>query len=67
MKYLYKIICFYQDGSEFRLSPSVRQSQFVEIFDPIVVRPALLFFPWDPKTQVTHKYFLTVSPGITGV
>ncbi|WAR01840.1 PO210-like protein, partial [Mya arenaria] len=52
-----------QDGSEFKITPALSQTQFVEIFDPIVVRPELLFFPWDPVKQLSHKYQLAASGG----
>lgn len=50
-----------QDGSEYNVSPALKQTQFVEIFDPIVVQPELLFFPWDPVKQASHRYQLRVS------
>lgn len=60
------LLCFIclQDGSEFSISPSLRQTQYVEIFDPIVVVPELLFFPWDPVQQVRHHFLLKVSQGL---
>ena len=33
----------------------------MEIFDPIVVVPGLVFFPWDPAQQVKHHFLLKVS------
>ncbi|XP_053384665.1 nuclear pore membrane glycoprotein 210-like [Mercenaria mercenaria] len=52
-----------QDGSEYNVSPTLKQTQFVEIFDPIVVQPELLFFPWDPVRQTSHRYQLRATGG----
>ncbi|XP_053384697.1 nuclear pore membrane glycoprotein 210-like [Mercenaria mercenaria] len=52
-----------QDGSEYSVSPTLKQTQFVEIFDPIVVQPELLFFPWDPVRQTSHRYQLRATGG----
>ncbi|XP_052218938.1 nuclear pore membrane glycoprotein 210-like isoform X2 [Dreissena polymorpha] len=51
------------DGYEHTVAPPIRQSQFVEIFDPILIQPSLLVFPWDPVTQTTHRYQLRAQGG----
>lgn len=49
-----------QDGSEYEIIPQVKQTQEVEIYDPIEVHPPLLFFPWDPVKESNHRYKLKV-------
>ncbi|KAL5006223.1 hypothetical protein ScPMuIL_015029 [Solemya velum] len=51
------------DGSEFAITPSLKQSQEVDIFDPITVEPPILFFPWDPVSQANHQYPLKATGG----
>ncbi|KAL4239762.1 hypothetical protein ACF0H5_000565 [Mactra antiquata] len=52
-----------QDGSKFNVVPAVKKSQFVEIFHPVIVQPELLFFPWDPVKQTTHRFQLKATGG----
>jgi len=37
--------------------------QPLEIFDPIVVIPEELYFPWDPQITINHQYQLQVITG----
>ncbi|RUS72155.1 hypothetical protein EGW08_020082, partial [Elysia chlorotica] len=43
-------------GEEHAVSPEVKRSQDVEIFDPITVTPSQMFFPWDPVSRCVHRY-----------
>ncbi|XP_021353376.1 nuclear pore membrane glycoprotein 210-like isoform X2 [Mizuhopecten yessoensis] len=51
------------DGSEYPITPPVKQMQVVEIYDPILVKPAELFFPWDPQVPISHQYQLEATGG----
>ncbi|XP_060082895.1 nuclear pore membrane glycoprotein 210-like [Ylistrum balloti] len=51
------------DGSEYPISPAIKQIQPVEIYDPILVKPSELFFPWDPKVPISHRYQLQATGG----
>ncbi|KAL3841492.1 hypothetical protein ACJMK2_019630 [Sinanodonta woodiana] len=59
--YVFCMLC--EDGSEYPITPSIKQTQFVEIFDPINVQPDLLFLPWDPVTKTAHHYQLQATGG----
>ncbi|XP_067655062.1 nuclear pore membrane glycoprotein 210-like isoform X1 [Haliotis asinina] len=52
-----------EDGSEYAITPNVKGSQEVEIYDPIIVNPPELFFPWDPISQCRHTYKIKASGG----
>ncbi|XP_048780768.2 nuclear pore membrane glycoprotein 210-like isoform X2 [Ostrea edulis] len=52
-----------EDGTEIEVSPAVKGSRSVEIFDPIRVRPEKLYFPWDPHSPTSHQYKLQVKGG----
>ncbi|ESO84308.1 hypothetical protein LOTGIDRAFT_236288 [Lottia gigantea] len=52
-----------KDGSRYEINPEVKGSQEVDIYDPIIVVPARLYFPWDPVTQAKHTYLLKASGG----
>ncbi|XP_071099780.1 nuclear pore membrane glycoprotein 210-like isoform X2 [Haliotis cracherodii] len=52
-----------EDGSEYAITPNVKGSQEVEIYDPIIVDPPELFFPWDPLSQCRHTYKIKASGG----
>ncbi|CAL1542005.1 unnamed protein product, partial [Lymnaea stagnalis] len=51
------------NGKEVAVSPEVKRSQDVEIYDPIIVTPELVVFPWDPLSRCIHKYTLQASGG----
>lgn len=51
-----------QAGSVRALSVPVRNEQDVEIYDPIVLKPAILTFPWQPK-EGAYQYTIQVSYG----
>ena len=50
------------------ISPEVKGSQDVEIYDPITVEPSYTLFPWDPSTRCQHnftakvRFFTSASP-----
>ncbi|GFN96241.1 nuclear pore membrane glycoprotein 210-like [Plakobranchus ocellatus] len=50
-------------GEEHVVKPEVKRSQDVEIFDPITVTPAQVFFPWDPVTRCVHRYMAQANGG----
>ncbi|VDI43866.1 nuclear pore complex protein Nup210, partial [Mytilus galloprovincialis] len=52
-----------KDGSEYAINPVIKQSQDVEIYDPIKVNPPLLYFPWDPVKETNHRYQLKATGG----
>ncbi|XP_055899109.1 nuclear pore membrane glycoprotein 210-like [Biomphalaria glabrata] len=52
-----------KQGQEHAIRPEVKQSQDVEIYDPIVVTPALLIFPWDPVTRCHHRFVAKATGG----
>lgn len=58
---LYPHVCL-QAGSVRALSVPVRNEQDVEIYDPIVLNPAILTFPWQPK-EGAYQYTIQVSHG----
>uniref|UniRef100_A0A672RYM5 Nucleoporin 210 n=1 Tax=Sinocyclocheilus grahami TaxID=75366 RepID=A0A672RYM5_SINGR len=51
-----------QTGSVHALSVPVRNEQDVEIYDPIVLTPAILTFPWQPK-EGAYQYTIKVTGG----
>uniref|UniRef100_A0A673IZ67 Nuclear pore membrane glycoprotein 210-like n=1 Tax=Sinocyclocheilus rhinocerous TaxID=307959 RepID=A0A673IZ67_9TELE len=51
-----------QTGSVHTLSVPVRNEQDVEIYDPIVLTPAILTFPWQPK-EGAYQYTIKVTGG----
>ncbi|XP_056100665.1 nuclear pore membrane glycoprotein 210 [Rhinichthys klamathensis goyatoka] len=51
-----------QAGSVHALSVPVRNEQDVEIYDPIVLRPAILTFPWQPK-EGAYQYTIQATGG----
>uniref|UniRef100_A0A671RUI8 Nuclear pore membrane glycoprotein 210-like n=1 Tax=Sinocyclocheilus anshuiensis TaxID=1608454 RepID=A0A671RUI8_9TELE len=51
-----------QTGSVQALSVPVRNEQDVEIYDPIVLTPAILTFPWQPK-EGAYQYTIKVTGG----
>ncbi|KAK6175749.1 hypothetical protein SNE40_014142 [Patella caerulea] len=51
------------DGLPYKISQEVKGSQEVDIYDPIIVEPAMLYFPWDPVTQAKHNYLLKARGG----
>uniref|UniRef100_A0A8C2GK98 Nucleoporin 210 n=1 Tax=Cyprinus carpio TaxID=7962 RepID=A0A8C2GK98_CYPCA len=51
-----------QAGSVHALSVPVRNEQDVEIYDPIVLTPAILTFPWQPK-EGAYQYTIKVTGG----
>ncbi|CAC5367420.1 NUP210 [Mytilus coruscus] len=52
-----------KDGSEYAINPVIKQTQDVEIYDPIQVHPPLLYFPWDPVRETNHRYQLKATGG----
>ncbi len=52
-----------QTGSVHALSVPVRNEQDVEIYDPIVLTPAILTFPWQPK-EGAYQYTIKVSDSV---
>ncbi|BFZ03901.1 hypothetical protein BsWGS_06940 [Bradybaena similaris] len=50
-------------GVEYTVSPQVRHSQNVEIYDPITVRPAAVVFPWDPASRCVHTFTARATGG----
>ncbi|KAK3608986.1 hypothetical protein CHS0354_020538 [Potamilus streckersoni] len=59
--YVFCMLC--EDDSGYPISPSIKQTQFVEIFDPIKVQPDRLFLPWDPVSKTAHHYQLQATGG----
>ena len=53
--------CFSQDGKEFLITPLIKNSQDVEIYDAITVTPPVLVFPWDPSKKANYHYHLEVG------
>ncbi|XP_050414022.1 nuclear pore membrane glycoprotein 210 isoform X1 [Patella vulgata] len=51
------------DGLPHKISQEVKGSQEVDIYDPIIVEPSMLYFPWDPVTQAKHNYLLKARGG----
>ncbi|XP_043080989.1 nuclear pore membrane glycoprotein 210 [Puntigrus tetrazona] len=51
-----------QTGSVHALSVPVRNEQDVEIYDPIVLTPAILTFPWQPK-EGAYQYTIKATGG----
>uniref|UniRef100_A0A8C1M507 Nucleoporin 210 n=1 Tax=Cyprinus carpio TaxID=7962 RepID=A0A8C1M507_CYPCA len=51
-----------QAGSVHALSVPVHNEQDVEIYDPIVLTPAILTFPWQPK-EGAYQYTIKVTGG----
>ncbi|XP_002667606.3 nuclear pore membrane glycoprotein 210 [Danio rerio] len=51
-----------QAGSVHALSVPVRNEQDVEIYDPIVLTPAILTFPWQPK-EGAYQYIIKATGG----
>uniref|UniRef100_A0A673J3B3 Nuclear pore membrane glycoprotein 210-like n=1 Tax=Sinocyclocheilus rhinocerous TaxID=307959 RepID=A0A673J3B3_9TELE len=51
-----------ETGSVHTLSVPVRNEQDVEIYDPIVLTPAILTFPWQPK-EGAYQYTIKVTGG----
>ncbi|XP_014675942.1 PREDICTED: nuclear pore membrane glycoprotein 210-like [Priapulus caudatus] len=51
------------DGKEIKLKPPMKAAQEVEIFDPIVVTPPQLVFPWEPVNKGSYHYTLKASGG----
>uniref|UniRef100_A0A671RVB1 Nuclear pore membrane glycoprotein 210-like n=1 Tax=Sinocyclocheilus anshuiensis TaxID=1608454 RepID=A0A671RVB1_9TELE len=51
-----------ETGSVQALSVPVRNEQDVEIYDPIVLTPAILTFPWQPK-EGAYQYTIKVTGG----
>uniref|UniRef100_A0A672RXZ7 Nucleoporin 210 n=1 Tax=Sinocyclocheilus grahami TaxID=75366 RepID=A0A672RXZ7_SINGR len=51
-----------ETGSVHALSVPVRNEQDVEIYDPIVLTPAILTFPWQPK-EGAYQYTIKVTGG----
>ncbi|KAL1249483.1 hypothetical protein QQF64_020488, partial [Cirrhinus molitorella] len=51
-----------QAGSVHALSVPVRNEQDVEIYDPIILTPAILTFPWQPKEGV-YQYTIKATGG----
>uniref|UniRef100_A0A672NPG3 Nucleoporin 210 n=1 Tax=Sinocyclocheilus grahami TaxID=75366 RepID=A0A672NPG3_SINGR len=49
-------------GSVHALSVPVRNEQDVEIYDPIVLAPAILTFPWQPK-EGAYQYTIKATGG----
>ncbi|CAG5123932.1 unnamed protein product, partial [Candidula unifasciata] len=43
-------------GVEHKVTPEVKHSQDVEIYDPIIVRPSQVIFPWDPVSRCVHTF-----------
>ncbi|KAK3547680.1 hypothetical protein QTP86_026925 [Hemibagrus guttatus] len=51
-----------QRGSEHALPVPVRNEQDVEIYNPIVLSPSILTFPWQPK-EGAYQYTIKVTGG----
>ncbi|XP_064601442.1 nuclear pore membrane glycoprotein 210-like [Liolophura sinensis] len=51
-----------QDGTEHPVTPVLRHSQEVEIYDPITVLPPVLYFSWSP-VHISYQYQLKASGG----
>ncbi|XP_045135135.1 nuclear pore membrane glycoprotein 210-like [Portunus trituberculatus] len=45
------------------ISPPLRASQDIEIFEPVVVMPPLTVLPWDPVTRPLYSVNLTAKGG----
>ncbi|CAH1786082.1 unnamed protein product [Owenia fusiformis] len=52
-----------QDGTELPILPLIQNSQDVEIYDRISVKPPILVVPWDPITKATYSYQLQAEGG----
>ncbi|XP_071543821.1 nuclear pore membrane glycoprotein 210 [Panulirus ornatus] len=50
-------------GTILEITPPLKASQDLEIFEPIVVIPPRTVFPWDPLTEPTYSLNLTVRGG----
>lgn len=51
-----------ENGEVFTLSNPVQNEQDVEIYNPIVLRPSILTFPWQPKIGA-YQYTIKASGG----
>ncbi|KAH9518820.1 hypothetical protein Btru_006348 [Bulinus truncatus] len=50
-------------GKAQAVRPEVKQSQDVEIYDPITLTPVQVIFPWDPVTRCRHAFIVKATGG----
>lgn len=55
----------FQEGAIHILPNPVRSEQDVEIYDPIVLTPSILTFPWQPK-EGAYQYTIKVLQDLPG-
>lgn len=61
LKFRHQRLCVVlQAGSVHLLTVPVRNEQDVEIYNPIVLTPAILTFPWQPK-EGAYQYTIKVK------
>ncbi|XP_069952997.1 nuclear pore membrane glycoprotein 210, partial [Cherax quadricarinatus] len=55
------------DDKILEITPALKTSQEIEIFDPVKVIPPLTILPWDPITKPVYSFNLTAIGGSGGV